>query len=278
MRPRIHMLFHGVCPTHVLPRFARNLARRLAPLTACIAIVVGTGCATRHGQLIAFLNSHDTAVATGHYTVMPPDAVTIHAPGAPEIDGGRQTVRPDGKISLRLLGEVQVAGLTTQEIADKLEMQLGRYYRNPEVVVDVARYSSQHYFVFGEVVHPGPRLFTGRDTLLHALADARPNFLAWRNQIRVVRPSSDGGDSKTITVDLDAMVARGDTSQDVLLQPGDIIEVPPTPLAWVGLRVRELLYPIEPIVDTYTRPARALAANDYYNDRGTDNDTRVAVP
>ncbi|RMF78590.1 MAG: hypothetical protein D6744_09970 [Planctomycetota bacterium] len=253
---------------------------RAAPLLSCATLLIATGCASRHGQLIAFLNSHDTAVATGHYTVMPPDVLVIHAPGAPEIDGGRQAVRPDGKIALRLLGEVHVAGLTTQEIADKLKMQLRRYYRDPEVVVDVARFASQHYYVFGEVVRPGPKLFTGRDTLLRALAEARPNFLAWRSQIRVVRPSPESGETKTITVDLDAMVARGDTSRDVLLQPGDIIEVPPTPLAWVGLRVRELLYPIEPIVDTYTRPARALAAYDYYQDRNDDdtNGRSVFVP
>lgn len=230
-----------------------------------------SGCATTHGQIVAFLRSHETATATGHYTVYPPDAVTVHAPHAPEIDGTTQTVRPDGKISLRLLGEVQVAGLTTGEIADKLRTQLARYYVEPEVVLEVAQYRSQFYYVFGQVAAPGPRAFTGRDTLLRALAHARPTFLAWTTQIRVVRPSANALERRVVTVDLDRIVHEGDASQDFLLQPGDIIEVPPTPLAWLGLRVRELFFPIEPVVDTYVRPAQTIHATNDYQD-GVDGE------
>jgi polysaccharide export outer membrane protein len=176
-------------------------------------------------------------------------------------------VRSDGKVALRLLGEVQVAGLTTQEIAEKIKAQLSRYYIEPEVVVEVAGFYSQQYFVFGQVDNPGPKPFTGRDTLVKALANAHPNFLAWRSQIRVVRPDPDGEDSKVIIVDLDDMVRNGDTTRNILLQAGDIIEVPPTPLAWAGLRIRELLYPVTPAVRLWDHPAEALETYDEYDDR-----------
>lgn len=241
-----------------------GLCRSLAAAAALLGIVCATACGPNHGQLVEFLRAHDTAASTGHYTVYPPDMLIIHAPGAEEIDGTHQTVRPDGKIVLRLIGEVQVAGLTTQEISEKIKAQLSRYYVDPEVVLEVAGYRSQFYYVFGQVKSPGAKIFTGRDTLLKALADAQPTFLAWRSQIKVVRPSSVPGEQKTITVDLNDMIRNGEVQNNVLLQEGDIVQVPPTPLAWIGLRVRELLYPIEPAVRTYTGPATTLDATRQY--------------
>lgn len=243
-----------------------------------LLVLVGlSGCTSRHEDTIAFLRSHETTVATGEYVVHPPDSIAIHAPGASEVDGTVQTVRADGRVVLRLLGEVDVAGMTTETIAEKLEAQLSRYYVDPEVVVEVDRYASQFYYVFGEVSSPGPKRFTGRDTLLAALAKAQPTFLAWRQQIRVTRPSPEDGERKTIIVDLDEMVREGDTTMNILLQPGDVIEVPPTPLAWLGHRVRELLYPMEPALQAYTLPASGIHANTVYRDEfsnssdGTDD-------
>jgi len=267
----------------VLPRgMRRSRGPSLRRVAGCLLVCVSAtlcGCATTHNQLVAFLRAHDTEVSTGSYVVRPPDAIAIHAPGAPEVDGTVQQLRPDGKVVLRLLGEVDVAGLTTEEMAAKLRGLLSRFYVDPEVVVQVAAYRSQYYYVFGEVANGGPKLYTGRDTLLMALADARPTFLAWKSQIRIVRPpATPDGESKTIVVDLDRMLRQGDLSQNVLLQEGDVIEVPPTPLAWVGHRVRELLYPLDPAINAYTTPAAAISANRIYQDEfgsaSDDQDTR----
>ena len=245
-------------------RVARSSTAHL--LAALSATVFLAGCAGTHAQLVEFLRAHDTEVSTGHYVVRPPDAIAIHAPGAAEIDGVAQVVRADGKVVLRLLGEVDVAGLTTEEVAAKLKAQLSRYYVDPEVVVEVAQYNSQFYYVFGEVGYAGPKRYTGRDTLIKALAESQPNFLAWRSQIRLVRPSETENERKTIVVDLNHMLQSGDLAQNVLLQEGDIIQVPPTPLAWVGLRVRELLFPVQPVLDAYNTPASALDSHHTYEE------------
>lgn len=248
-------------------------ARYLVALA--IGALLGSGCAsTAHDELVAFLRAHEAEVAGGSYTVRPPDSIAIHAPGAEEIDGTVQSVRSDGKVVLRLLGEVDVAGLSPEEIADKLETQLTRYYDDPEVLVQVAAYKSQFYYVFGEVNGAGPYPYTGRDTLLMALAQARPTFLAWRSQVRVTRPAPDGEEAKTIVVDLGHMVRSGDLSQNILLQEGDIVVVPPTPLAWVGLRVRELLFPVDPLLQAYGRPADAIRWTHTYEDEfGSSSDS-----
>jgi hypothetical protein len=141
------------------------------------------------------------------------------------------------------------------------------------VVAEIAEYNSQFYYVFGEVTYAGPKHYTGRDTLVKALAEAQPTFLAWRSQIHLVRPSAQEDERRTIVVDLDHMLHSGDLTQNVLLQEGDIVQVPPTPLAWVGLRVRELLFPIEPVVDTYNAPADALNSHHTYEEEwGSDAD------
>ncbi len=245
---------------------------------ALLTTVCLTGCANRHEQLVEFLRAHEVEVSAGHYTVRPPDAITIHSPDVPEVDGATQTIRSDGKIALRLLGEVDLAGLTTEEAAAKLKRLLARYYVEPDVVVQVSSYRSQFYYVFGEVTSAGPRPFTGRDTLLKALAEAQPTFLAWRSHISVIRPSADAGERRTIQIDLDRMLKHGDLTEDFLLQEGDVIQVPPTPLAWVGHRIRELLYPVGPVMNAYTMPAAPIVATRAYEDEFSDRAERENRP
>jgi polysaccharide export outer membrane protein len=231
-----------------------------------VLLGLSAGCATPHNQMVSFLRAHEAEVATGSYVVRPPDTILISAPRVPEVDGTAQMVRADGKVVLRLLGEVEVAGLTTEQVADKLKAQLSRFYVEPDVVVQVGSYNSQFFYVFGEVTSPGPRRFTGRDTLLMALAEAQPTPLAWRSQVRVTRPAVKEPERKVIVVDLDRMIQSGDTTMNILLQEGDIVEVPPTPLAWVGHRFRELMYPIEPALHTYNMPTGAIDSTHTYED------------
>lgn len=249
-----------------------NLRRAISFRWAGVLLAAICGCASEHGALKAFLRPDETQVASGLYVVRPPDAIRIHAPAAPEVDGAWQTVRADGKVVLRLLGEVDVAGLTTAQIADKLRTQLARYYIEPEVAVELAAARSKFYYVFGEVQNPGPRLCTGRDTLTRAIAEARPTFLAWKAKIRLIRPNPTESARKIIEIDFDKLVHDGDASRDVLLQEGDVIEVPPTPLAWVGLRVRELLYPVTPVMQAYQAPADVLDTNNTYEAEWGDHD------
>lgn len=222
------------------------------------------GCGQPQSNLAAFLESHKHVVSSGQYRVAPPDVIAISATLADEVDGVTQRIRSDGKISLRLLGEVKVAGLTPKQIATKLERLLNRYYVGAKVSIQVAQYRSKTYYVFGQVSRPGAQPYTGRDTLISALAAAHPTFLAWTTQVKVTRPSPEPGQQRQITVDLERMVRHGDTQHNVLLGEGDIVYVPPTPLAWVGLRLREVLYPIAPAVAVATDPAELVNAPDAY--------------
>jgi len=229
------------------------------------------GCGPSQQDMEVFLESHRHVVSSGEYRVAPPDMIHISATLASEIDGETQRVRSDGKISLRLLGEVKVAGLTPKQIAAKLEEMLARYYVGARVNIHVTDTHSKKYYVFGQVSSPGPQPYSGRDTLLDALARAQPTFLAQRNRIKVTRPSPTPGEQRQFTVDLDKMIRSGDTRCNVLLAEGDIVYVPPTPLAWVGLRVRELLYPIGPAMSIAGQPVHAKnLARDWDEDDDDD--------
>ncbi len=247
---------------------ASDRVRRRAPsvVVAALAAAAG-GCGPSDREINAFMHHWEASVSGTEYVVQPPDVLEINSPHAPEIDGEIQPVRHDGKISLRLLGQVKVAGLTTIEIARKLELLLGRYYKSPTVNVRLAERLSKRFYVFGEVTRPGAYSCTGRDTVIRVLADAQPTFTAWKNQVKVIHPSHDGRTRHVLTVDADKIMQEGDLALNVHLEEGDILYVPPTPLAWVGMRFRELLMPMAPAAQTVVTPGYTGDEIDrYYGD------------
>lgn len=222
---------------------------RLSPVFAAIALVSAcvnsAGCAgPKPEQLAAFSKAYEQDVAGGSCRVAPPDILEITSPNVPEVDNEHQGIRPDGKITLRLVGEVQVAGLTPVEIADKLQQQLAQYYVEPKVMVRIASAASKRYYVFGEVGGQGAYPFSGNDSLVRALATAQPNRAAWKEQVHVIRPSHDSKERHELVINVDDIIKHGKMENNVLLQEGDIIYVPPTPLAWLGQQIGSVLFPV----------------------------------
>jgi len=224
-----------------------------------------SGCAAKNPDMLHFLREHEHEVSAIEYRIGIPDGIAVSAPRVLEIDGETQRIQPDGKISLRLLGDVKVVGMTAKEIAAKLEVLLSRYYVDPKVSVRIVNYDSKKYYVYGQATNVGPRSFTGRDTLLDAVIRSGTNFLSWTSKVKVVRPAHDDTPVRTIQVDVDQMVTSGDWSKNVLLEPNDMVYIPPTPVAWLGQRVREVLFPIAPIAQAYTAPAQVQSLGNVYN-------------
>jgi polysaccharide export outer membrane protein len=235
---------------------ARSLVTGLCVLCAV------AGCSSSEEQVNAFLHDWEASVSASEYRVQPPDLLEFSSAQAPEIDAEQQIVRQDGKVSLRLVGDVKVAGLTPVEISRKLESLLEKYYVEPQVGVRVMGNGSKRFYVFGQVGRPGPYHYTGRDSLLYVLAAAQPTFLAWKSQIKVIHPSHEEGRRSVMTVDADKMLKQGHLEQNILLQEGDIVYVPATPLAWVGLRIREVLWPVDPILSAARTPSEVTRTGD----------------
>lgn len=206
------------------------------------------GCFSSNPRDIeAFSKPDEVNVTMDCYILQPADEIEIHSSRVPEIHLQRQQIRPDGKVSFELLGEVDVAGKTCKEVADILQEKVSLLYTlagEYPVDVRVVGYNSKVYYVLGQVRAPGAKVFCGRETLCHALAKAQPTVLGWIERIQVIRPSCDPNTKpKIFELNYDRMIAHGDLTKDVLLEEGDIIYVPPTVLATVGMKVEEVFRP-----------------------------------
>jgi len=207
------------------------------------------GCfSSNPADIQAFLKPAQVIVTAEDYILRPPDEIEIYCSKVAEVHTQRQQIRPDGKVSFEALGEIDAAGKTPKELADIIKEKIMLLYAltgDDPIDVRVVAYNSEVYYVLGQVYLPGPRTYTGRDTVLRALSEAQPNPMAWVQRVQVIRPSSDESvEPRIFELDFDRMIAHGDTSKDVLLQEGDIIYVPPTVLAGIALKVEEFVRPI----------------------------------
>lgn len=254
-------------------------------LLALSASVLGSflaGCTYNVDAVQAFLREPRAAVSGTEYRVYPPDTISITSQRVLEIYGLTQQVRPDGKINLPLVGEIMVAGKTPKEIEEALKEAARQYYAEVDATVTVTTYASQKFYVFGQVTLPGPMPWTGRDSLLDALCKAQPTYLAWPERIMIVRGSEPqvGGytatypaeDEKeyrktgihpdtpehprhTMVINLQAMVEKGDLSNNICLLPNDVIYVQPNPFAKLGLALQSVLFPVRPVLEAVRVPA-----------------------
>lgn len=205
----------------------------------------------KNSSLNKWLAEVDVDVPPGVYRVEPPDVLRITAPAIKEIDKAEVRVRTDGKITLNLVGEMYVANMAPAEIAEELSKRLEKFYNKETifVTVDVSLFESKKYYVFGQVFAPGVKAYTGRDTVVKVLAEAGLNDDAWPQKIVLVRPSEDTRVRQKVTIDVKEMYQSGKVTQNYILEEGDLIYVPPSPLAEFRITFDKLLAPIRPVTD-----------------------------
>src|SRR5437867_5089493 len=134
-------------------------------------------------------------------------------------------VRPDGKISLPLLNDVQAAGLTAMQLRGVLTKKLAEYVPTPEVSVIVREVRSFKVSVIGEVKTPGRYELKSRATVLDVLAQAGP-FSDFASRARIFVLRLNGTTMKRIPFNYNKVIAADGEAENFLLQPGDIVVVP----------------------------------------------------
>jgi polysaccharide biosynthesis/export protein len=133
-------------------------------------------------------------------------------------------VRPDGKISLPLLNDVQASGLTPLQLASSLTEKLKKYIADPRVTVVVTTINSKKIYLVGEVLHSGAAALSPNMTVLQALSSAGLNQFAKTNKIYVLR--TENGRQQKLPVNYRKLVKGERIEQNYLLRPGDTIVVP----------------------------------------------------
>jgi len=221
---------------------------------------VAIGCASEeviNSRLLAYdLSGKKEPNAT--YVVDPPDGLSIEF--LAETGMNRQvTLRSDGCVTLPLLEDVKVSGLTTIQIREKLEDLYSTYFKEPNILVTVAGYNSKHIYMYGEVGRQGSMGYTGSQTVADAIGSAGGvSRRAWKSRVKVIR--GDPEDPEIYRVDLNKLIFEGDLSQNLLLAEDDVIRVPPTPLAWVGYQIESLLFPFRSVLSAFATEQQVESA------------------
>lgn len=139
-------------------------------------------------------------------------------------------VRPDGKISLPLVGDVQASGLSASQVAEKIAARLTEFKENPNVSVSVREVNSYFVYVLGEVQRPGKYPVKSYATVLQgvSLAGGFTNFAA-KNRMAVLRTvTKSSGDQHQIRIPVpyDELVSGRGEIENFILKSGDTIVVP----------------------------------------------------
>jgi polysaccharide biosynthesis/export protein len=156
------------------------------------------------------------------YHIGPQDVVQIDVWKEPEITR-TIPVRPDGKISLPLLNDVQAAGLTAMQLAGNIREGLTKYLNNPQVTVTVTQINSRRVFVTGEVAHSGALPLLPGMTGLQALSSAG-GFTQFAKDKSIYILRNENG--KQVKLPYDYKLILKGKKEDILLLPGDVIVVP----------------------------------------------------
>src|SRR5208337_5042157 len=160
------------------------------------------------------------------------------------------TVRPDGKIGLLLVHDVSVVGLTVPELTNLLNESYAKHLQQPEVAVIVDTFAGHRVFVDGEVTRPAAHALVGPTTVLQAIALAGGfKDTARLDEVVVIRRDVDNKPF-AIALNLKNAMKGIDLSQDIYLQPYDIVVVPKSNIADVDLWVQQYIQGI--ISPTYT--------------------------
>ena len=159
------------------------------------------------------------------YLIGPDDLLAVNVWREPEISRN-VLVRPDGKISLPLIGDLRASGRTPAQLQDEIKDQLQNYLSHPEVTVIVQEARSQKFNILGEVEHPGSYPLSRSMTVLDAIAVAGGlRDFAKGRKIYVLRTKSDGSRTR-LPFNYKDVIKGHSLSQNVELQPRDTVVVP----------------------------------------------------
>ena len=174
-------------------------------------------------EKMATPENHAAPVVPSDYVIGADDTLRITVWKEPDMNA-TLPVRPDGKISLPLLDDVQAAGMTPMQLAASIKEKLKKYIADPRVTVVVTAMNSQRIYVLGEVTHTGAMPLLPNMTVLQALSSAGFTQFANLKAIYLLR-MQDGQQTKIRFNYKDALKGKG-TQQNIVLRPGDTIVVP----------------------------------------------------
>jgi len=176
--------------------------------------------------------THPAAAPTPHpvsvapdYIIGADDALSVTVWDNPNFSAPNLPVRPDGKITLPMIGDIQASGFTPTQLSADITTRLKQYIIDPVTVnVGVLQVNSKHVYMIGEIMHVGQVNITPGMTILQAIATAG-GLTPFANKKHIYIQRGEPGKQKTIPFDYTRALKKGDM-QGITLAPGDTIVVP----------------------------------------------------
>jgi len=168
--------------------------------------------------------SHKAATADPNYVIGDQDVIDIAVWKEPELTR-TVPVRPDGKISLPLLNDVQAAGLTPTQLAEQITESLKKYVTNPQVTVIVSQINSQRIYILGEVNRAGAYPLLPNMTVLQGLSSAG-GFTQFANSKKIYVLRTENGKQVKYPFNYKDVTNGKSPDQNIVLKAGDTIMVP----------------------------------------------------
>lgn len=159
------------------------------------------------------------------YIIHPDDVLDVSVWNQPNLSFKSLPVRPDGKISLPLINDVQAAGLTAMELGQSITKKLKSYVKDPLVTVVVTGVNSQRYYVLGEVGHAGVFPLLPGLTALQALS-AAGGFSQFANTKKIYILRTVNGKQEKFPFNYKDVITGKNLQENISLKPGDEIVVP----------------------------------------------------
>lgn len=157
------------------------------------------------------------------------------------------TIRPDGKISLQLIDEINAAGLTSAQLDEALSKRYSRVLYKPEITVIVREFTGQQIYIGGEVKEPGTVALKGKMTVLEAIFIAG-GFSETAEPKSVIVISRSANNTRSVRqVDIGKVLAGTTGEQELLVRPYDVIYIPKTAVAEVNKFVDQYIRKMIPI-------------------------------
>lgn len=204
-------------------------------LWACLMLTSGRTCEARQSAAETTVSKKDDEKSAAkfsqeasqndvEYKIGPQDLLRIDVWKESEISR-TVPVRPDGKISLPLLNDIQAAGFTAMQLSAAITEGLKKYVMNPQVTVTVAEINSRRVYVTGEVTKPGAFPLLPDMTVLQALSGSG-GFTQFAKLKGIYVLRMENGKQVKHPFNYKDVVSGKAAQQNILLQPGDVVVVP----------------------------------------------------
>ena len=195
----------------------------LTLVLSCLSMLAG--CARPSQEII-----EEASNSSKDFLLGPEDVLDIVIWKNEDLSQKGVVIRPDGKISMPLIGEILASGRTANQLASQISARLKEYKDNPVVTVGVKEVNSYYVYVLGEVSKPGKYQLKSHATVLQAVAIASgfTNY-ASRNKMKVIRHvQGENGTTREVRIPAryDDLVSGTGEIGNFVLKTGDVVVVP----------------------------------------------------